>query len=39
MALLTFNDGKDQVFVTASYTFGFDSNVFTQQVARSSVDG
>ena len=36
-ALLTFNQGKDQVFVNATYTFGFDTNVFTQQVARSSV--
>ena len=36
-ALLTFNQGKDRVFVNATYTFGFDTNVFTQQVARSSV--
>lgn len=36
-ALLTFNQGKDQVFVHATYTFGYDSNIFTQQVARGSV--
>jgi hypothetical protein len=35
-ALLTFNDGKDQVFVHATYTFGFDSNVFTRQVKQGS---
>jgi len=35
-ALLTFNDGTDQVFVNATYTFGYDSNVFTQGVARGS---
>ncbi len=36
MALLTFNDGTDQVFVGATYTFGYDSNVFAQKNARGS---
>ena len=36
LALLTFNDGKDLVFVNATYTFGFDSNIFTRAVATSS---
>jgi len=35
-ALLTFNDGTDQVFVNSTYTFGYDTNVFTQGVARGS---
>jgi len=35
-ALLTFNDGKDLVSVNADYTYGYDSNVFTQNVARGS---
>jgi hypothetical protein len=35
-ALLTFNDGKDQVFVNATYTFGYDTNVFTRQLKTGS---
>ncbi len=36
-ALLVFNDGKDQVFVTATYSFGYDTNVFSQRQAQASV--
>jgi hypothetical protein len=36
-ALLTFDDGKDKVFVTATYSFGYDTNVFTQKVAQGAV--
>ncbi len=35
-ALFNFNDGTDLVFVNASYTIGFDSNVFTRKVAQHS---
>jgi hypothetical protein len=35
-AFLVFNEGRDQVFVNATYTFGFDSNIFYQQAAQGS---
>ncbi len=35
-ALLNFNEGKDLVFVTASYSIGLDTNVFTRKSADSS---
>lgn len=31
-ALLTFNDGKDQIYVTSTYSFGYDTNVFAQKI-------
>jgi hypothetical protein len=36
-ALLVFNDGKDQVFVTATYSIGYDTNVFSQRVAKGAL--
>jgi hypothetical protein len=36
-ALLVFNDGKDQVFVTATYSFGYDTNVFSQRAGQAAV--
>ena len=35
-ALLNFNEGKDLVFVTATYSIGLDTNVFTRENAQSS---
>jgi len=35
-ALLNFNEGKDLVFVTASYSIGLDTNVFTRRSGTSS---
>ncbi len=35
-ALLNFNEGKDLVFVTATYSIGLDTNVFTRKQANSS---
>jgi hypothetical protein len=36
-ALLVFNDGKDQVFVTATYSMGYDTNVFSQSTAKGAI--
>ncbi len=36
-ALLTFDDGKDRVYVTGTYSFGYDTNIFTQKVARGAI--
>lgn len=36
-ALLVFNDGKDQVFVTSTYSIGYDTNVFSQRVAKGAL--
>jgi hypothetical protein len=36
-ALLMFNDGKDQVFVTSTYSIGYDTNVFSQRVAKGAL--
>ncbi|HWA84715.1 MAG TPA: hypothetical protein VG710_00715 [Opitutus sp.] len=35
-ALLNFNDGTDLVFVTGTYSIGFDTNVFTRAVSKQS---
>ncbi|MCR6657217.1 MAG: outer membrane beta-barrel protein [Opitutus sp.] len=35
-ALFTLNQGKDLVFVSASYSIGWDSNVFTRQASQAS---
>lgn len=35
-ALLNFNDGTDLVFVSGTYTIGFDTNVFTRAVSKQS---
>lgn len=35
-ALFNFNEGTDQIFVNASYSIGFDSNVFTRKVGEHS---
>lgn len=36
-ALFNLNQGKDMIFVSTTYTVGFDSNVFTRSTARDSV--
>lgn len=36
-ALLTFNDGKDQIFVSSTYAFGYDTNVFARTVKQGAV--
>jgi hypothetical protein len=36
-ALLVFNDGKDQVFVTGTYSMGYDTNVFSQRTAQGAL--
>ncbi len=36
-ALLTFNDGKDQIFTSATYSWGYDTNVFANTATRGSV--
>jgi hypothetical protein len=36
-ALFVFNDGKDQVFVTSTYSMGYDTNVFSQRVAKGAL--
>lgn len=36
-ALLTFDDGKDKVFTTATYSFGYNTNVFTQPQGKGAV--
>ena len=36
-ALINLNQGKDLIFVNSTYSFGYDSNVFTRAVAQSSV--
>jgi len=36
-ALLTFNDGKDKILVQGTYSFGYDTNIFTQRVAKGAV--
>jgi hypothetical protein len=36
-ALLVFNDGKDQVFVTSTYSVGYDTNVFSQRTAQGAL--
>lgn len=36
-ALFNLNQGKDLIFVNASYSIGFDTNVFTRKAGRSSV--
>jgi hypothetical protein len=38
-AFLVFNEGRDQVFINASLTFGYSTNVFDQKVARGSSTG
>ncbi len=35
-ALFNLNQGKDLIFVNATYSIGFDSNVFTRQVGQGS---
>jgi len=34
-----FNEGRDQVFINASISFGYNSNVFDQKIARGSPSG
>lgn len=36
-ALFNLNQGKDMIFVSSSYTIGFDTNVFTRTTDQSSV--
>ena len=36
-ALLVFNEGKDQVYVTSTYSIGYDTNVFSQRVAKGAL--
>jgi hypothetical protein len=38
-AFLVFNEGRDQVFINASLTFGYSTNVFDQKVSRGSGSG
>ena len=38
-AFLVFNEGRDQVFVNASLTFGYSTNVYDQKVSRGSGTG
>lgn len=36
-ALLTFDQGKDKVLVNATYSFGYDTNIFARSVAKGAV--
>ena len=36
-AFLTFDDGKDKVFVSSTYAFGYDTNVFARATKQGSV--
>jgi Putative beta-barrel porin 2 len=36
-ALLAFDDGKERVYVTGTYSFGYDTNIFAQSVARGAL--
>ncbi|HVW19968.1 MAG TPA: hypothetical protein VHC86_02030 [Opitutaceae bacterium] len=36
-AFLTFDDGKDKVFVSSTYAFGYDTNVFARAAKQGSI--